>query len=643
MGLLNPLLLMLAGAAAVPLLLHLFQRHQGPRVVFPALRYLRRAEKESARRIRIRQLLLMLLRILAMLLIAFAAARPFVRLGGVGHAPTAVVLIIDNSLSSSAVMGDRRVIDDIKERALDMLGDAAPDDRFWLLRAGNAGEPALAGDAASTMTLVRETEPAATASDIGAAIEHARALLAAGAEGRAAEIQVLTDLQVNSFRAPLASGSNAPPVIVWHPSDAPPQNRSITDVQLGGGMAPVENQRTVASAAVSGTGTTPINVRLTVDGRLAAAASARPGESAVLALPPRGAGIVEGTVDIDADAMHADDRRFFVARVLPPPTVQITSDAPFIADALAVLAEAGRIRMSSGNADVLISPAATGPIAQGRGAVVVLPPTSPNELAAVNGRLAAAGIPWRYGAPVPGEARFAPGANDPLLTALESARMRVTYTLTAEGAVTDSALLRLSDGTPWAVHGERRVGGTYVLLGSPLSVEASTLPTSAAMIPLLDRLISAWAPSLPPRTEIAPGSEISLPAGTTAVQRPDETKDDVAGAAAYHFGTLPGIYRILRDDSLIAAYAMNAPASESDLTRLKERDLDELLPGWSLHVTDDAGSWRRAAFRERLGRELWRPLLLALLLVLLVETSIAAAGRPRRGTAGARVPDTEAG
>jgi hypothetical protein len=82
MGLLNPLLLLLAGAAAVPLLLHLLQRHQGPRVVFPALRYLRRAEKESARRIRLRQILLMLLRMAAVLLLALAAARPFTGFGG---------------------------------------------------------------------------------------------------------------------------------------------------------------------------------------------------------------------------------------------------------------------------------------------------------------------------------------------------------------------------------------------------------------------------------------------------------------------------------------------------------------------------------------------------------------------------------
>src|SRR5688572_28244205 len=114
MGVLNPILLVLAGAAAVPLLLHLFQRHHGPRVIFPALRYLRRAEIESARKIKLRQILLMLLRVAAVLLIALAAARPFVRAAGVSHAPTAVVIILDNSLSSATVEGEQRVLDVLK-------------------------------------------------------------------------------------------------------------------------------------------------------------------------------------------------------------------------------------------------------------------------------------------------------------------------------------------------------------------------------------------------------------------------------------------------------------------------------------------------------------------------------------------------
>ena len=130
MGLLNPLWLLLGAAVAVPLILHLLQRHQGPRVIFPAVRYLRRAEREHARRIKLRQLLLLLLRVAALLLLAFAAARPFLRSAGVSHEPTAAVIILDNSMSSSLVRGDRRVLDELKARVawtLDFIRSVSPD------------------------------------------------------------------------------------------------------------------------------------------------------------------------------------------------------------------------------------------------------------------------------------------------------------------------------------------------------------------------------------------------------------------------------------------------------------------------------------------------------------------------------------
>jgi hypothetical protein len=56
-------------------------------------------------------------------------------------------------------------------------------------------------------------------------------------------------------------------------------------------------------------------------------------------------------------------------------------------------------------------------------------------------------------------------------------------------------------------------------------------------------------------------------------------------------------------------------------------------------VTSGSG-WRRAIYRERLGRELGRPLLIALLLILATETLVAAAGRARRRDA--RQPEAEA-
>lgn len=636
MGLLNPLLLLLAGAAAVPLLLHLLQRHQGPRVVFPALRYLRRAEKESARRIRLRQILLMLLRIAAILLLAFAAARPFIGFGGAGHSPTAVVIVLDNSMSSGTVEGERRVLDELAARALEMLAEAGPDDRFWLLRAGEPHEPAWIGDAAATALRVRETEPAAGAADIVTALRRATTILAAGAEGRAMEIHLLTDLQATGFAASAPSDSAAPPVVVWHPGTPAPENLAIADIEVGGGMQPIAGQRTTIAVTIGGaddatiTSADTVDVRLLLDGRLMAAAAARDGAAALLTLPARPAGVMSGTVEIDADALRADDRRYFAAHVQPPPIVTLGGDASFIRDALDVLADAGRVRVAGGIADIVILPGAAG-AARGNASLVILPPETPTELAAVNRRLGDAGIPWTYGAPVSGEARFAPEQPDPLLRSLADARIQLVYPLAAvTESPGDSVLVRLSDGSAWAVRGERPNGGTYVLLGSPLSAEASTVPTSAAMLPLLDRITGAWSLAQALRTDASPGDEIALPSGATRVERPDGTHDSVNGNTSYRFGTEPGIYRVLSGDSAIAAHAVNAPPSESVLERLSEDDLEERLPGWSLHVTTSDGAWRRAIFRERLGRELWRPLLLALLLVLLAETIVAASGRTRR-------------
>ncbi|HUF77033.1 MAG TPA: BatA domain-containing protein, partial [Longimicrobiales bacterium] len=118
MGALNPLFLLAAVAAAVPIVLHLFQRHEKRRFSFPALRYLERTEREHAREIRLRQLLLLLTRVAVLLLLVGAGARLIFAGQGGAHAPTAVAIVLDNSMSSGLVVGERRVLDELQELAL---------------------------------------------------------------------------------------------------------------------------------------------------------------------------------------------------------------------------------------------------------------------------------------------------------------------------------------------------------------------------------------------------------------------------------------------------------------------------------------------------------------------------------------------
>jgi hypothetical protein len=634
MGFLSPVFLALGAAVVVPLIIHLFQRHQGPRVVFPAVRYLRRAETEHARRIKLRQLLLMLMRIVAILLLAIAAARPFLSAAGTSHQPSAVVIVLDNSMSASVVQGDRRVLDELKDRALETIGDAEAEDLFWLIRAGAPWEPALPGDATTTARRIRETVPTGAAADLIASLERARAVLEAGADGRATEIHLLSDLQATNL-ATRHLRSDWPPILAWIGSVAPPPNIAITAVDIGGGVPPIAGQRSTVAGVISGdSAADSVNVRLAIDGRVVAAAAAPTGSATILPFPSRPAGYVSGWIEKDPDAVRGDDRRWFATRVAPPPGVFVGADLGLVEEAIVVLERAGRVtRTDSRTADVALLPAGRGieNIAAGRG-VVVLPPDSALELPATNRRLSAAGIPWQFEAfDAAGELRLDSTSLDGMLRTISRVRVLRVYRLTPQaGANADSALLRTTDGMPWAVHGTRAGGGRYVVFASPLSTDATTLPTSAALLPLLDRLLGAWIASAPAIAEAAPGQEIALPAGIDAVTGPDGIAESVSDG--FRLGPESGVYTLVADDTIAGMIAANPPPLESDLTRVDASGLRAVLPGAGIVTADRPEQWRDRIFQERVGREVWRLLVLLAVLLLIAEAFVAATGSTTRAS-----------
>jgi hypothetical protein len=636
MGFLTPALLGLGLAVAIPLVLHLFHRHHGPRVVFPALRYLRRAERESARRVRLRQILLLLLRIGAVLLVTLAAARPFLHAGGMGHVPTAVVIVLDNSMSTSAVVSDERVLDVLKARALETVERAEPEDRFWLLRAGAPDEPAYPGDAVEIARLVRETEPTSAGADITASIARAGSILQSGAAGRAQEVHVLSDMQATGFTARVPAMRDAA-VIAWRPRAEMPVNRSVTAVTLGGGIAPGANERSSVSATLSGTAGDTVNVRLLVDDRLAAAGRAAAGGTVVLNLPARPSGLLTGWVEMDADALRADNRRYFATEVTPSPSVAVVGALSFVREAVGAMETAGRVRAGGASADVVIAAGEVPPGARSAGRMaVVLPPESPLEAQALNRRLAVAGIPWSFMPQnVAGEARFRmTDSTDAVLRTLQGARLRNVYRLEPGAAAAgDSVLLRLADGSPWAVRGRYANGGGYILVASPMTEGASNIPTSAAMLPLLDRIIRTWSSFSGSTGDALPGAAFELPPEVAFVMRPDSVEEPVSGGR-YDVPPMAGIYEYrTRTGPAVGAFAVNPPASESDMSLLSDDRLKMLLAGWTVRTPDSGEAWTRDIFRERLGSELVRPLLLALLFVLIVEAGIAASGGFRRRSA----------
>jgi len=453
MTFLHPLALLGLAAATIPLLLHLFQRRTPPELEFPAVRYLAEAERRSARRLRLRHLMLLALRTALIAVIVVAAARPLVPLAGTGgtHTPTSLVVILDNSVSSGATGGGRRVLDRLRDVARGSLAATGPDDRAYVVLADGV---LRSGTPAQLLAVVDSAQPAPVRLDLVAALERATRLLQAEPRSQR-EVHVVSDLQASAIAVGRLTSPVEVRVLVLEPAATTP-NRGVV----------VEIRDDAVAVTVSGTpGTAAGPVSLTVGDRDVARALATPGQTVVLPLPAPAPGWWTGEVHVTPDELRADDVQPVVWRVAPPPAVVVSPDAgPFVATAIGVLREAGRVT-AGGAVRVGGDP---GP------GVVVLPPADGALLGAVNRALAARAVGWGFGPE--GTPGLVEDDGD-----LGGAGVAVQRRHRLAG--TGGEVLARVNGEPWLV----RAGGV-LLLGSRLDTAWTALPTSPAFVPFLERV-----------------------------------------------------------------------------------------------------------------------------------------------------------
>jgi hypothetical protein len=634
MGALTPLFLVAALAVGVPIYLHLFQRHETRRLSFPALRYLERTEREHAQRIRLRQMILLLMRVTVLVLLVGAGARLFFNGRGSAHPATAVVLIVDNSMSSGLVVGEARVLDRLKELSHRTLAEASDDDRFWVLRAGEPWLTALPASARKARDAIDAIEPSDAAGDLTAALERAAELLSTS-ELAHREIHVLADLQKSSFAAGETAPAGQLPVVTWAAGNNPGvTNHALSDVLVGGGLPPLEGHRAAVTVSALDTGdTTRLPIRIVINERIRGAATVPPGSATSVLLPPAGPGWIRGYADTDADALRADDRRYFAYRSRSAPRLAAAGDAGVFTDeAVTVLQTANRVTISGpGDAELLIAAGGDGLDQLGaNGAALIVPSPDPTLLPALNRRLAAAGVPWRY------EPRTASGSAEltgrSLPEPLEGVRADAWYVMTpATSPTTPTRTLAEAGSDPWAVQGSDALGRRFLLLASALDAESTTLPVSTGMLRFIDWAASEWAGLAGGARRLTTGARLPAPRAATHVRFPSGEEFEIDGTRTVRGTGRAGFYTFLAADTAVAVVALNTPVDESNLQRLSDDELPGVIgPGVVLVERD--GDWSRAVFRTRQGPELWWPLLLATVALMLVEVLLAAAGRVETST-----------
>jgi hypothetical protein len=595
---LAPLYLALAGAIAVPLLIHLLRRRIGARVEFPAARYLARAEREHSRTLRIRNLLLMLLRVLILLALAVAAARPVARWAGGGHAPTALAIVVDNSLSSGAVVNGRPLLDQFKTMARDVLATAAAGDRLWLITIDGR---VRGGSAATLRDEVNRLEPLAGAGDASEAV--ARAAGVVRASGLAARtVAIVTDGQRTEWQHVPSLGDLS--LVTYAPSGAPPVNHAVTLAEA----RPVRwtPRGEVAARFLSRDST---SYRMTINGRTFARGTAGPNEEVAVHASPPERGWLSGTVELEPDELAGDNVRHFAVWIGPPPGVAVASDAgTFVQNAVEVL-RAGQ-RIVDGH-DVAVVPAD----ALTSLPALIVAPSDPVKLGAANRALERAGIPWRFGV-------RRTGAADVHGSGLDGTSVSLRYDLVPQAGAAADTLASIGRD-PWIVAGSR-----YVLVGSPITPDATTLPVRASFVPWMGGVLTERLVGEPGQVIAAqPGAHLTRPRWADGLSAADgqplpltDAFDAPARGGTYFF-TLAG--------RRVGALVVDAPSGESSLERFTGEALAAQLGASKPAAARSAADWATLAFRAAARRSLITPILVFALVMLIIE-AIAIGTRSRR-------------
>ena len=134
MSFLSPTFLYALALIAVPVIIHLFYFRRFRKVYFSNVRFLREVKEETSMRSRLRNLLVLLLRCLAVASLVIAFAQPFLPVTeGVLTGRKAVSVYVDNSFSMGAEGERAPLLQLARDRAADIVEAYGPEDRFQII------------------------------------------------------------------------------------------------------------------------------------------------------------------------------------------------------------------------------------------------------------------------------------------------------------------------------------------------------------------------------------------------------------------------------------------------------------------------------------------------------------------------------
>ncbi len=672
MTFLHTLFLPLLAAASIPVLLHLLSRMRLPVVSFSTLEFLKRLQKKKARRVKLKQLILLIIRTLAIIFLVFTFARPALRsnAGGAAGTEVEILLLVDDGLNTASETRDGQNIRLVSHAAARILEVGGSTDQASYIPLSHPMKRLTVGS--GQFDFIRDRLSNLTPS------YWAPRFIDARSESDSVLSQTVRFNReiyfISNFYSPDWDSIdwNEPGeterrfLVTVGPDNIP--NYSVENVEIKSAIiqknSPIEidalfhnhSDRAVNDALVSvyleGERIAQASIDVPPNGRITKSFtifSEKPGNLA---------GFVKWE---DSDDFQIDNRRWFILNIPAQEKILTVVSDPEIKSVLTAVfnsldaefidvafedADAWETKPISGYDAVIltdvkrVSAGASERLAEfvQQGGGLILFQNLEADLAGLSrGLWDKLGFSGAKGVIEGGSVSWGKlDLDHPLFTGMfeKNANPRsphFSFALNLATGKDDQAIIPFSNGSPFLI--ERKVNNGRALLYSvSLKSSVSDFIFTGIFAPLIIRSAGYVSSSAGDRSfewETGKNYDVVLPltdVRTVSLIKPDRETIELSprpiiGGVEYSIDeiTLPGIYEFRRNDKTLARYAANVPIDQSELMR---RDMDlvsERLSASEIFQPKDENISDRI-LSARFGTELWLPLALIFAILLLAES-----------------------
>ncbi len=683
---LNPAVLFGLLAASIPVIIHLFNLRKLKKIEFSTLTFLKELQKNKIRKIKLKQWILLALRVMIILFVVMAFARPTLKsfqIGGTtSAAKTTAVFILDDTFSMSVVDQKGSYFNQGKEIINKIIAQLQEGDEVGLILVSNPKkETKLTSNLSEFLKIINQLDISFVSDNLNSALVKAAQLISRSKNFNK-EIYILSDFQKEEIINKNLSNdlsellNKSVKLYSIDLSDKDVYNFSIDNLKINNQIfekdKPVSflimitnnSKQDVDNAVVS----------LFLDDERAAQKSfdVRAGQSANVEIEaiPKSAGFIDITAEIETDEIEQDNKRF--ANLFIPEKISVglfaenINDLTYVDLALRTAGETkyviekkninqlGSQQLNKFQTIILSANSLTSGIEQLKsyfqngGGLILFPSSIPDQIK-LNQFYSQLGIrmnPAFVGKVGNDDIRIKfdkTDFNHPIFKNIfqsdekknfESPELNAYYRNSSAG----NQIISLVDGSSFLSEVRLNKGKILIFSSAPV-LSWSDFSIKSIFAPLINKSAVYLASKERDQNDFIAGEDININLrnqnpSQIKIVKPDKSEEFInltdnlsRDYLAYSNIDIAGNYKFYSGDKLIDDISINTDPSESKTEYADEKDFENYLKeikfGGNYISIDKESDITEKILQARFGSELWRYFLLAAITLALIEMTIA--------------------